>query len=210
MDLSYFDLKESPFSNDADPEPSNGDKLTEKETGAYIRRCLRTAGTTEQIFYANAIRKIFSYSNGNTKLTNKICHLALLDAYQKGKKHIDSEIISDCIEEFLDSDHTGEVIEEKRRHKRIKTDLQGSYFLNTNKERGVLTVTNMSLSGLQIKLTKQRILKVGDRVIIAFYLDDEPQTEIREMMIVKNVIGFFAGMAFNAQPDTDAYAEYLN
>ncbi len=221
MDLSYFDLKKNPFSYDADPESSNGDmngdanngsngdKLTEKETGAYIRRCLRTAGTTEQIFYASAIRKVFSYSNGDTKLTDKICYLALKNAYDKGKKVVDSEIVNDCIEEYLSSDQTGEVNEEKRRHNRIKTDIQGSYFLSANKERGILTVTNMSLSGIQIKLTKQRILKVGDRVIIAFSLDNERQTEIREMMIVKNIIGFFAGMAFNAQPDTDAFAEYL-
>ena len=53
-------------------------------------------------------------------------------------------------------------------------------------------------------------LKVGDRVIIAFHLDDDARTEIREMMVVRNVMGFITGLAFNAQPNTDAYEKYIN
>ena len=69
---------------------------------------------------------------------------------------------------------------------------------------------NISLSGVQVRLNKQRVLKIGDRVIIAFHLDDDAKTEIREMMVVRNVIGFFAGLAFNAQPNTNAYETYIN
>lgn len=209
MDLSYFGLTSDPFLNDEDTDSSNGEKLSEKETGAYIRRSLKASGAVEQIFYANAIRKIFSYANGNVNLTNKICHLALSSAKSKNKKQIDADIISECIEEFLDADQTETVIDEKRRHKRIKTELEGNYFINSSRERGMMMVTNISESGIQVRLYKQRVFRVGDRIVIAFHLDNQSRTEIREMMIVRNVIGFYAGLAFNAQPNIDAYYEYI-
>ncbi len=211
MDLSFFGLSSDPFLDDQDTDNATSDKLTEKETGAYIRRSLKAAGATEQIFYASAIRKIYSYANGSRKLTNKICHIALSAARKQNKKEIDGEIITNCIEDFLDTGVTADtVIQEKRRHPRIKTDLEGNYFINTSKARGMLTVTNISESGIQVQLNKQRVFKIGDRIIIAFYLDDDKKTEIREMMIVKCVIGFFAGLAYNALPNTDAYNNYIN
>jgi hypothetical protein len=38
---------------------------------------------------------------------------------------------------------------------------------------------------------------------------DEKKTQIREMMVIKYVFGFFAGAAFNAQPNTDAFEAYI-
>lgn len=211
MDLSFFGLNSDPFLDDQDTDDSNGEKLTEKETGAYIRRSLKAAGATEQIFYAGAIRKIYSYAGGSLKLTNKICHIALSAAKKKYFREIDATLITECIEDFLDTGETADkVIEERRRHKRVKAELEGTYFISATKERGMLTVTNFSESGVQVRLNKQRVFKVGDRIIIAFYLEDDKKTEIREMMIVKCVIGFYAGLAYNAQPNTDIYKDYIN
>jgi hypothetical protein len=38
---------------------------------------------------------------------------------------------------------------------------------------------------------------------------DEKKTQIREMMVIKYVFGFFAGTAFNSQPNTDAFEAYI-
>ncbi len=221
--LGHFNLTQIPFADDMAETPAdtkspdenpneNKDNVTvldEKETGAYIRKCLKKAGATEQIFYASAIRKIFSYTSGEVQLVNTLCHCAMLKALSKEKKVISEDVVRECLEDLLDQGQDSFAVDEKRRHKRKQTNLAGSYYHNVTKERGSVTITNLSISGMQIKLNKQRQFRVGDRVIVSFKLEDEKKTQIREMMIIKNVFGFFAGASFNSQPNTDAFEAYI-
>jgi hypothetical protein len=217
--LGHFNLTQIPFAgyiaetpaDKTSPDENKYDvtELDEKETGAHIRSCLRKAGAAEQIFYASAVRKVFSYTGGDVQLVNTLCHCAMLKAIAKEKKVISEDIVRECMEELLDQGQDSFAVDEKRKHERKQTNLSGSYYHNATKERGGLTITNLSIAGMQIKLNKQRQVRVGDRVIISFKLEDEKKTSIREMMVIRNVFGFFAGAAFNSQPNTDAFEAYI-
>ncbi len=217
--LEHFNLTQIPFANrmaetpaDTKSPDENKDDATllgEKETGAHIRRCLKNAGSTEQIFYASAIRKIFSYTDGEVQLVDTLCYYSMLNALSQDKKTINDDIVNECLEELLDQGQDSIAADEKRRHDRKQTNLSGSYYHNTTKERGGVIISNLSVSGMRIKLNKQRQFRAGDRVVVAFKLEDEKKTQIREMMIIKYVFGFFAGAAFNSRPNTDAFEAYI-
>ncbi len=208
MYREFFNLKEKPFQDNRDIVVSEDEMMNERETGAYIRRCLRKAGTTEQIFFASALREVYKYSQGDAQLIDTLCDYALLSAYAKESKTINAEMISDSVDALLESKDADTVPDDKRRHKRLKTNLTGAYVHSDNTLRGLLTVTNLSRSGLQIKLNKQRIVKPGDRIVVNFTLDDDDKSEIRQLVIIKNVFGFLVGAAFN-NPHGEAFEAYI-
>ena len=70
--------------------------LTEIETEKYILHRLKVAGSERRIFSPAATREIFSFSEGNPRLINIICDLALLRGYVRETKTIDSEMIREC------------------------------------------------------------------------------------------------------------------
>jgi len=78
----------------------NLDPLTKDETGEYIRHRLKIAGSKENIFPSDAIREIFSFSEGYPRLINIICDFALLTGYVREKKKINSKIIKECAKEL--------------------------------------------------------------------------------------------------------------
>jgi general secretion pathway protein A len=74
--------------------------LTESETGQYIHYRLRVAGAIRKIFTGEAIREIFSYTNGYPRAINMICDHALLTGYAAGIKTIDADVIRECQQEL--------------------------------------------------------------------------------------------------------------
>ncbi|MFO7643201.1 MAG: AAA family ATPase [Desulfosarcina sp.] len=74
--------------------------LTESETGQYIHYRLRVAGAIRKIFTGEAIREIFSYTNGYPRAINMICDHALLTGYAAGIKTIDADVIRECRQEL--------------------------------------------------------------------------------------------------------------
>ncbi len=70
--------------------------LTEFETEQYILHRLKIAGSERKIFSPEAVREIYSFSEGNPRLINIICDLALLTGYAKDIKIIEPEIIREC------------------------------------------------------------------------------------------------------------------
>lgn len=77
------------------------DPLKESEIEKYILHRLRVAGHEGNIFSANVIDGIFSFSKGCPRLINIICDHALLTGYERGVKIINAEIIKECIDEFI-------------------------------------------------------------------------------------------------------------
>ena len=73
-----------------------------------------------------------------------------------------------------------------------------------------MIVTNISVAGLQIKLNRQRLIRNAERLVVSFHLDDEQRTEVRELVVIKNAFGFYAGAAFNARPENEAYYKYID
>jgi type II secretory pathway predicted ATPase ExeA/outer membrane protein OmpA-like peptidoglycan-associated protein len=74
--------------------------LTERETGEYIRHRLRIAGAVEEIFSADALHEIYSFSCGYPRVINIVCDHALLTAYVKEKKEITADVINVCAAEL--------------------------------------------------------------------------------------------------------------
>ena len=70
--------------------------LQEDETEQYIMHRLKIAGSEKKIFSTEAVGEIYSFSQGNPRLINIICDLALLTGYAKEKNIIEPEIIREC------------------------------------------------------------------------------------------------------------------
>ena len=70
--------------------------LQEIETKQYILHRLKIAGSESEIFSPGAFREIYSFTEGNPRLINIICDLALLTGYAENKKIIEPETIREC------------------------------------------------------------------------------------------------------------------
>ena len=77
------------------------DPLKASEIEKYILHRLKVAGHEGNIFSANAIDGIFSFSKGFPRLINILCDHALLTGYVRGEKIINAEIIKECIDELI-------------------------------------------------------------------------------------------------------------
>jgi type II secretory pathway predicted ATPase ExeA len=79
----------------------NIEPLQEFETEQYVMHRLKVAGSERKIFSPEAVREIYSFSEGNPRLINIICDSALLTGYAKEKKIIEPEIIRECAADYL-------------------------------------------------------------------------------------------------------------
>ena len=75
-------------------------QLTVDETEKYITHRLKVAGSEKRIFSPDAVREIYSFSQGNPRLINIICDLSLLTGYVSELNIIEPEIIRKCAENF--------------------------------------------------------------------------------------------------------------
>ena len=97
---------------------------------------------------------------------------------------------------------------ERRRHNRKAVKFSGWYFYTNDIQlepgivagkfvgKGKMTVVNLSVGGLKIKLKKKEELKIHDRLKVEFYLKDYQRTLIRETATVKNIHKKFVSGAF--------------
>jgi len=79
------------------------------------------------------------------------------------------------------------VIMEKRKYYRKDTNLPGQFHTVDNKISGLMTVKNVSLSGLRFKLNESKGLKVGDRVVVEFTLDDKQRSTIQKEAEIRSM-----------------------
>ncbi len=79
----------------------NIEPLQEIETEQYVMHRLKIAGSERKIFSPEAVREIYSFSEGNPRLINIICDFALLTGYAKEKKIIEPDIIRECAANYL-------------------------------------------------------------------------------------------------------------
>jgi hypothetical protein len=74
---------------------------------------------------------------------------------------------------------------EFRKKIRKRTNLRGSYVNHSKRNnRGLLTVRNVSLSGLEFSSMDHKNFNIGDELTLEFQLDDEHMTEIRKDAVV--------------------------
>ena len=70
--------------------------LPELETEHYVMHRLKIAGSEKKIFSPEAVREIYSFSEGNPRLINIICDSALSTGYAKELKIIEAGLIREC------------------------------------------------------------------------------------------------------------------
>ena len=95
--------------------------------------------------------------------------------------------------------HAYTSILEKRKQYRKETNLPGSYIhLIDGKiaNRGLMTVQDVSATGLKLKLNASQNCAIGDQLQVEFHLDDRNCTLIKKVVIVKNIKGPFMGVEF--------------
>ena len=88
---------------------------------------------------------------------------------------------------------------EKRKKYRKKTNLVGSFVRLVDGRQtadGLMTVKDLSTSGLKIQINTEHSCIVGDVVLVEFYLDDNQRTLIRKKVIVRNILGSNMGTEF--------------
>lgn len=124
--------------------------------------------------------------------------------YTKVEKRVTVKVKCRCSHEFT-------VVLEKRKKYRKQTNLPGNYAnLNDNNDKGVMTVVDISSTGLKLKLNVGRDFNIGDELKVEFNLDDKRHTEIKKNVVVQNISGNYVGVAFAPnEPDDPALGFYL-
>ena len=92
---------------------------------------------------------------------------------------------------------------EKRRKFRKQTNLEGVYKYTvktpdnkTFEGAGKMTVTDLSFTGLRIKIPAPPVFAVGDKLNVEFKLNDANQSLVRKEVIVQNINGRSVGLEF--------------
>ena len=82
---------------------------------------------------------------------------------------------------------------------RKRTNFPGSFIhivSDIPKEKGVMLVTDVSRTGLKIKLNSKREFFIGDNIIVEFHLDDKNRSLIKKKCIIKKDFGLEFGIEF--------------
>jgi len=105
---------------------------------------------------------------------------------------------------------------ERRRYFRKPVHLQGQYCQapgGRHVGRGTMAVLNLSRSGVKMRLGADRPLRIGDRIVVEFQLDDRKQSRVRRETVVRRIDGTDLGAEFAptdpADPNAKAIGFYL-
>ena len=93
------------------------------------------------------------------------------------------------------------VVIERRKQYRVATNFAGEFRqIVDDKEvdRCLMTVIDMSRTGLKIRLNVERKLEVGDRLSLEFRLDDSQRTLIQKEVVIKKIFGLELGVEFTS------------
>ena len=112
------------------------------------------------------------------------------------------------IQRQCDCGHQFKYKAERRRHNRKQVRCTGLYRYSNEVQldpgivagkfvgKGKMTVVDLSLSGLKVKLRKKEDFKINDRFEVEFYLKDRRRTLVRETATIKNIDKKYIGCTF--------------
>ena len=95
--------------------------------------------------------------------------------------------------------HAYKAILEKRKQYRKETNLPGTYihFIDGQpRNRGLMTVRDLSTSGMKLKLNVKQNFAIGDQLRVEFHLNDAHRTLIKKTVIIRNQRDQFIGVEF--------------
>ncbi|MGD8243446.1 MAG: AAA family ATPase [Desulfobacterales bacterium] len=78
----------------------NIEPLEKHEVMEYIRYRLAVAGCEAPLFTTEAVRDVYTFSEGYPRLINIVCDHALLTTFVQGAKQVDDAIVRECAEEL--------------------------------------------------------------------------------------------------------------
>lgn len=105
--------------------------------------------------------------------------------------------------------HSYSVILERRKHIRKQLNLSGNFVNKKNSERGNMIITDLSRSGLRLRLNFAQELEPGDRLDLEFTLDDKPRSVVKKEVIVRSVQDLSIGVEFVHSEHFDKLGPYL-
>ncbi len=78
----------------------NIEPLEKHQVMEYIRYRLAVAGCEASLFTTEAVRDVYTFSEGYPRLINIVCDHALLTTFVQGAKQVDDAIVRECAEEL--------------------------------------------------------------------------------------------------------------
>ena len=90
---------------------------------------------------------------------------------------------------------------EKRKHHRKETNLRGTFvkFVNGKEvSSGFMTVCDLSLSGIKLKVNALHCFSIGNLLEIDFQLDDIQRSTIKKKVIIRNLHFPFVGTEYHS------------
>jgi hypothetical protein len=105
--------------------------------------------------------------------------------------------------------HSYSVLLERRKNIRKNINLIGSFLYEKSGEKGNMLVTDLSRSGLRIKLSNPIDIQVGEKLSLEFTLDDKERSLIHKKVVVKSVQGNSLGVKFLQEDHFDKLGPYL-
>ncbi len=129
--------------------------------------------------------------------------------FRKIKKEVKIKVNCPC-------GHTYPIILERRRHYRKPVNLAGTYLFPAPgglAQKKMLTVINVSRSGLKIKISEKPDFNIGDELLVEFHLDDNKRSLIKKETIVRSISDLHIGLEFctldGSDPGDKALGFYL-
>jgi len=96
-------------------------------------------------------------------------------------------------------EHVYYALIEKRKQFRKRTNFPGTFthiVSGIPKDKGTMVVTDVSRTGLRIKLNSKREFFIGDKITVEFHLDDKNRSFIKKECIIKKDFGLEFGIEF--------------
>ncbi len=122
-------------------------------------------------------------------------------------KHIETAIKVNC---KCPCGHKYKVLLERRKFNRKELNLPGKYICLKNDDRGLMTVADISRTGLGLRLNVERKFDKGEKLLLEFNLDDRERSFIKREVYVRSVNGLAVGCEFcRHDHQHDALGPYL-
>jgi len=97
------------------------------------------------------------------------------------------------------------LIEKREPFKKI-TNFPGTFthiISDIPKDKGTMVVTDVSRTGLRIKINTKRDFFLGDKLMVEFHLDDKNKSLIKKECIIKKDFGLEFGIEFTSVHPSD-------
>lgn len=102
-----------------------------------------------------------------------------------------------------------EAILERRKYFRKNIEFKGKCYPGKENIQFAVIVSDISRSGLKLKLNASHDLKYGDELLIEFFLDDPEKTLISKKIVVRSIDKLNMGVEFKSPEHYDKLGSYL-